>query len=144
MPRKQGAQDHDAPLLGEQPGRGQPALLQDKRRQSLEGKDAQPCVAGEPAAGQQLTFQLEGRLFGGQEQKRRALDRGGQGIAKLAEAAPGLAAAGRTDQDPDLHGLVFAQRRPAAKQLVSQLFGLVIFCHSCNYPATRMTILLLA
>ena len=64
MPPQQGAQNHDAALGGNQPGRRLVQGFQNEFRQPVEGKNVEPLKPGQFARGQQLAFKLEGGLFG--------------------------------------------------------------------------------
>jgi hypothetical protein len=70
------------------------------------------------AIGEQLAFELKRRLLGREQNQRRAFRRLVQCLADFRETAKRLAAAGRTEEKMCLHGLLFAQRRPIAKQFI--------------------------
>ena len=105
--------------------------VKDKPRQPLERKNVQPRVAGQRVPGQQLAFELEGGLFGREQDQRQAFRRSRQGGADFGQTAERLAAAGRTEEKARLHALLFAQSREIAKQFI------VRFCQAevggCRY-----------
>jgi hypothetical protein len=119
VPYQQGAQDHHAAFLGEQSRwHRDAARVQDKPREPLERKNVQARVTLRSAIGEQLAFELKRRLLGREQNQRRAFRRLVQCMADFRETAKRLAAAGRTEEKAHLHGLLFAQRRPIAKQFI--------------------------
>src|ERR1700677_4304348 len=62
-----------------------------------------PRIAFQRTVREQLTFELEGSLFGRDENQRRAFRIIEQGLADFRQAAERLAAAGRTGKKTDLH-----------------------------------------
>jgi hypothetical protein len=78
--------------------------------------------------GQQLAFELEGGLFGGKQNQRPVFtllrrDKRPAGVfaergADFAEAAEGLAAAGRAEEKARLHTGFFTQRRQGGKTFI--------------------------
>jgi fructose-bisphosphate aldolase class II len=86
----------------------------------------QPGIATQPAVGQQLTFELKGGLFRGQQNQRRAAGIFPEGRPDFGQAAKGLAAAGGTEKKTHMHAGLFAQSRGGGKQFIAvglQIFG---------------------
>ena len=118
MPEQKRAQHHDAALIVQLVGGVTDSLLQDKSRQPIERKNVQPGVTGQFPAGEQLAFELERRLFGHQQNQRRAIGIVPQRGADFGETTERLAAAGRTEEKARLHTGFFAQSRGGAKQFI--------------------------
>ena len=116
--REQGAQDHEAPFLIEQFGRGIVEFVENKTREALKRENAQARVAAEGIVGEQLAFELEGGLLGREQNQRRAVRRRSEGGADFRQAAEGLAAAGGAEEEPDLHGPIFSRMGFSGKKLI--------------------------
>jgi hypothetical protein len=91
-------------------------LFEDKRGQTLKGKNGKPRVTGQGGIGQKLTFQLEGGLLGGQENQWRPVRVVAQGGANLRQAPERLAGAGGTEEKARAHAPLLAQIPAAGKE----------------------------
>jgi hypothetical protein len=83
-----------------------------------------------PFGVKQLPFELEGGLFGRQQDERWTIRACPQGGADFGKAAEGLAAAGGTEEEAHLHTGFFAQSCVRGKKLigVGMDFPPCIFC----------------
>jgi hypothetical protein len=115
-PGQQGAQDHDAPLLREQGRPGPAQLFENKAGQALEGKNVQAGVAGQGGVAEELPFQLESGLFGGEENEGRPLGVLAERGANFRQAPESFPAAGRTEEKARLHTSLVAQKRGRGKE----------------------------
>src|ERR1019366_3079404 len=89
---QEGAQDHDAPLFREQRGPGPAQLFENESGEAFEGKNVKARVAGQGGTAQELPFQLESSLLGGEENEGRPLGilaQGGADFRQAPESFPG-------------------------------------------------------
>ena len=80
-------------------------LFKNELRQPVEGKNIQTRVAGNSGVAQQLALELEGGLFGCEQNQRIAIRRLRERGAYFSKAAEGLAAAGGAEEEARLHDL---------------------------------------
>jgi hypothetical protein len=107
MLHQQGAQHHDAAFVGQKFRRRDAELFQNESREPVEGKNVQSREAGNFAAGEQLTFELKCRLFGREQNQRRAVGIFPQRGADFLQTAERLAAAGGAEEKSRLHRRIF-------------------------------------
>jgi hypothetical protein len=112
------AQHHDAAFFGEQFGNWNAKLIKNKFGEAFEGENVQASVTGQIATGEKLALQLESRLFGREENERRAFRIAVQFFPDFAQAAMRLAAASGAEKKTDLHAAFFPQSGGGAKQLL--------------------------
>jgi hypothetical protein len=116
VPREKGAKHHDAAFLGKQHGAGPAQLLEHKGGKSLEGENLQARVAGQRRVGQELAFQLEGGLLGGEENEGRSLRIIAQRRANFGQAPESFPGAGRTEEESRAHNPLVAQNPAPEKE----------------------------
>ena len=119
---EQGAQDHHTALVVQQGRRGAEGVEQPVR-EAVEGNDLQARVAGELRVIQELAFELEGGLLGGQQHERRGIAGGAEQLsADFLQAAPGLAAAGGAEKEVNAHGAMVGRGVQSSRSKVGGRF----------------------
>jgi len=115
-PGQQGAQHHDAAFFRQERGPRPAQLFENKSGQALEGKNVKARVAGQGGVAEELPFQLERGLLGGEENQRRPLGILAQGGANFRQAPESFPGAGRTEEKARLHAPLLAQKAAAEKE----------------------------
>ena len=115
MPVQQGAQDHQAAFAGQQFRRRQVQLFKDELGEPVEGQDLQARKTGEDGAGEKLAFELEGGLFGREDDQRIAVGLALQRGPHPGETAEGFSAAGGADEEAHGHAGMFMVCERGAK-----------------------------
>ncbi len=120
---EQRAQHHHAAFVIKQVRHSAEGVEQ-PAREAVEGDDLQSRVTGELRVIEELSFELEGGLLGRKEQERRACGRAEQLGADFLEAAPGLAAAGGTEEEVDAHTAMVGREVQSSRFKVHRARGL--------------------
>jgi len=115
-PGQEGAQNHDAAFFRQERGPGPAQLFENKSGQALEGKNLKARVAGQSGAAEELAFQLESGLPGGEENQGRPLGIPAQRGADFRQAPESFPGAGRTEEKSRLHAPLLAQNAGAGKE----------------------------
>jgi hypothetical protein len=116
VPGQQGAEHHHAAFFGEQRRPGPAQLFEHISREALEGENLQARVAGQVGVAKELAFQLEGGLFGGEEDEGRSLQIIAERGANIRQAPEGFPGAGRTEEESRSHIPLVAQNALAEKE----------------------------
>ena len=97
------AENHRAADVAEEPWFRSTQVPENPKSEAFERKDLEPREAAEPVFRQQLALELEGRLFGREEEQgwpvRILAERG----PDPGEATPSLAASGRAEEESCAH-----------------------------------------
>ena len=114
-PRQQRVQHHDASVFGQERRLRLAGPCQHEFGQTLKGKNLQARVTLQIRIRQELPFQLEGGLFGRQQNERRPVRFRQQRLANFRQAAESFPRPGRTEQKARMHPAFVAQNQPRAK-----------------------------
>jgi hypothetical protein len=117
MPTQQRAQHHEPTFAAQQLWRCEMEFFKYELRQAIKRKYSQSREAGNISIRQQLALELEGSLFGREQDQRRAVRRLCECGADFSETSERLAAAGGAEEKARLHAGSFPQRRKGATRL---------------------------
>jgi len=94
-------------------------------------------VAGQSGVAEELPFQLEGGLLGGEENQRRPLGVLAQGGANFRQAPESFPGAGRTEEKARLHAPLLAQKAAAEKENLLKVIRAILAWTVVSEPLRR-------